>query len=295
MLPTAWFTTVLALTSLSSAFNLGEGLHIDGIEAYLHHGEKRQASGTGNNNNSPTSAAPPASTPPPATTPRPTTPAPTSKPADPTTQPTTDPTDAPTTPPPQQSSQAPPPATSQPPATTAPRSSAGGNAPATSGDAPSTTLRTTPIVRTSALVSTSLQPFTTTIKTTLSNGVPTDIVSTGVNSIPITTGQSTYTDPPEVQNGSNSNESGLTDSNKKVIGGVVGGIGGALLLGGIALVFWRMKKRQNKVTADDDDLNLNTGAALGDKPQNGTGASPFQSNLEQYHNPGGRPNAAANF
>jgi hypothetical protein len=98
-----------------------------------------------------------------------------------------------------------------------------------------------------------------------------------------------------VQNGSNSNESGLTDSNKKVIGGVVGGIGGALLLGGIALVFWRMKKRQNKVTADDDDLNLNTGAALGDKPQNGTGASPFQSNLEQYHNPGGRPNAAANF
>jgi hypothetical protein len=98
-----------------------------------------------------------------------------------------------------------------------------------------------------------------------------------------------------VQNGSNSNGSGLTDSNKKVIGGVVGGIGGALLLGGIALVFWRMKKRQNKVTADDDDLNLNTGAALGDKPQNGTGASPFQSNLEQYHNPGGRPNAAANF
>lgn len=87
----------------------------------------------------------------------------------------------------------------------------------------------------------------------------------------------------------------MSDSNKKVIGGVVGGVGGALLLGGIALVFWRMKKRQNKVTADDDDLNLNTGAALGDKPQNGTGASPFQSNLEQYHNPGGRPNAAANF
>jgi hypothetical protein len=125
--------------------------------------------------------------------------------------------------------------------------------------------------------------------------VATDVTSTGVSSIPITTGQATYTDPPEVQPGGNSGDSGLSDSNKKVIGGVVGGVGGALLLGGIALVFWRMKKRQNKVTADDDDLNLNTGAALGDKPQNGTGASPFQSNLEQYHNPGGRPNAAANF
>lgn len=99
---------------------------------------------------------------------------------------------------------------------------------------------------------------------------------------------------PSTQKNTDSSD-GLSDSNKKVIGGVVGGIGGALLLGGIALVFWRMRKRQNKVTADDDDLNLNTGAALGDKPQNGTGASPFQSNLEQYHNPGGRPNAAANF
>lgn len=86
----------------------------------------------------------------------------------------------------------------------------------------------------------------------------------------------------------------MSESNKKVIGGVVGGVGGALLLGGIALVFWRMKKRQSRVTEDDDDLMAGTGAALGDKPAN-TGASPFQSNLEQYHNPGGRPNAAANF
>jgi hypothetical protein len=122
-----------------------------------------------------------------------------------------------------------------------------------------------------------------------------DITSTGTNSIPITTGQATYTESPTPQDSNNGNDSGLSDSNKKVIGGVVGGVGGALLLGGIALVFWRMKKRQSKVTADDDDLNLNTGAALGDKPQNGTGASPFQSNLDQYHNPGARPNAAANF
>ena len=111
----------------------------------------------------------------------------------------------------------------------------------------------------------------------------------------ITTGQAEYTDPPTAQPNGGKDDGGLSESNKKVIGGVIGGVGGALLLGGIALVFWRMKKRQHKVTADDDDLNLNTGAALGDKPQNGTGATPFQSNLEQYHNGGARPNAAANF
>lgn len=87
----------------------------------------------------------------------------------------------------------------------------------------------------------------------------------------------------------------MSQTNKNIIGGVVGGVGGVLLLGGIALVFWRMKKRQNNVSADDDDMTLGTGSALGDKSQNVNGASPFQSNLEQYHNPGGRPNAAANF
>lgn len=121
------------------------------------------------------------------------------------------------------------------------------------------------------------------------------MTETGTSSVPITTGTVEVTDVPQKQQGSGGSGNGLSESNKKVIGGVVGGVGGALLLGGIALVFWRMKKRQNKVTVDDDDLNLNTGAALGDKPQNGTGPTPFQSNLEQYHNPGGRPNAAANF
>jgi hypothetical protein len=176
-------------------------------------------------------------------------------------------------------------------ASATPRSSA--NAPpAESSRAESSAPRTTAIVRTSQYVSTSLQPFVTVIKT-ISNGAQVEYTSTGTSAIPITSSVQ-YTDPPSAQNGSGDGN-GLSESNKKVIGGVIGGIGGALLLGGIALVFWRMKKRQSKVTADDDDLNLNTGAALGDKPQNGTGASPFQSNLEQYHNPGGRPNAAANF
>lgn len=100
---------------------------------------------------------------------------------------------------------------------------------------------------------------------------------------------------PLPQSGKDESGNGLSDSNKKIIGGVVGGVGGAILLGGIAIVCWRMWGRKKRVTEDDDDLMANTGAALGDKPPPTYQSSPFQSNLEQYHNPGGRPNAAANF
>jgi hypothetical protein len=64
-------------------------------------------------------------------------------------------------------------------------------------------------------------------------------------------------------------------------------------LGGIAIVCWRIWGRRKHVTEDDADLMANTGAALGDKGHGNN--SPFQTNLDQYHTPGGRPNAAANF
>jgi hypothetical protein len=111
----------------------------------------------------------------------------------------------------------------------------------------------------------------------------------------ITTGQAITTDPPETQKGTESSGGGLSKEKQSIIGGVVGGVGGALLLGGIALVCWRMWGRKKRVSADDDDINFNTGSALGDKPASGAANTPFQNNLEQYHNPGGRPNAAANF
>jgi len=112
----------------------------------------------------------------------------------------------------------------------------------------------------------------------------------------VTTGQALFTDPASLSNdNSNGGGGGLSNTNKKVIGGVVGGVGGAILLGGIALVCWRIWGRKRRVSEDDDDLVGGTGSALGDKTHTTPGSSPFQSNLEQYHNPGGRPNAAANF
>jgi hypothetical protein len=146
-------------------------------------------------------------------------------------------------------------------------------------------------------VSTAVQEYTT-VYTTVSNGQNVVLTSTGSSTAVFTTGQAVTTEMPLPQNGNGGGDGGgLSDSNKKIIGGVVGGVGGAILLGGIAIVLWRMYGHKNRVADDDDDLVANTGAALGDKqpPPYSSGNTPFQSNLEQYHNPGGRPNAAANF
>jgi hypothetical protein len=122
------------------------------------------------------------------------------------------------------------------------------------------------------------------------------VTSSGQQTDLVTTGTALSTELPLPRKGDGEDSGGLSDSKKKIIGGVVGGVGGAILLGGIAIVCWRMWGRKNRMPDNDDDLVANTGAALGDKPHSSsTGNTPFQSNLEQYHNPGGRPNAAANF
>jgi hypothetical protein len=113
--------------------------------------------------------------------------------------------------------------------------------------------------------------------------------------VPITTGQAVTTELPSPQKGEPGSGGGLSSTKKSIIGGVVGGVGGAILLGGIALVCWRMWGRKKRISEDDDDLMAGTGSALGDKQHSPASATPFQANLEQYHNPGGRPNAAANF
>lgn len=53
-------------------------------------------------------------------------------------------------------------------------------------------------------------------------------------------------------NGSSSN--GLSSSTKAIIGGVVGGIGGAIVLGALAVVAWRLWGRKGAGKEEDDDL-----------------------------------------
>jgi len=108
-----------------------------------------------------------------------------------------------------------------------------------------------------------------------------------------TTGFATYTTTPGLNNGSGgSGSSGLSESAKKTIGGVVGGVGGAILLGGIAIVFWRLRSKKRHAADEDDDIMSGTTDSYGEHKRQG--AQPFQSTLDQYHAPG-KVNAAANF
>ncbi|CAI6338259.1 unnamed protein product [Periconia digitata] len=275
----SWLLFALfALFAFSSALNIGD-LNLDGIEEYLNHGVKRQAQGTGNTPTQQPTSAPPTSAPP-------STPEPSPEPT-PTPEPSTDNPPSSNNPPSSgNNDNTSPPASSRDPATSAPPTSSANPPRSSSSDI------TAPVTETTPLVTLSTSDVVTTY-TTKSNGQDVVATSTSKQVSTRTTGMATNTRLPGTQGNGGSSSDGMSSKTKSIIGGVVGGVGGALLLGGIALVCWRMwGKKKNRVTEDDADLMAGTGAALGDKPQNST---PFQSNLEQYHNPGGRPNAAANF
>lgn len=93
-------------------------------------------------------------------------------------------------------------------------------------------------------------------------------------------------------NGGSSDNAELSDDKKRIIGGVVGGVGGAILLGALAIVAWRIWGR-SKPSSDDSDV-LMAGASTGEKGDS-VGASPFKATLDQYHNPGAKLNTASNF
>lgn len=74
------------------------------------------------------------------------------------------------------------------------------------------------------------------------------------------------------------------------------GVVGAILLGGLAAVAWRFRRRNRRPAEDDDDLMGGApGSAGREKTSNGSDSSPFKSTLEQYHNPNGMVNTASNF
>ena len=75
--------------------------------------------------------------------------------------------------------------------------------------------------------------------------------------------------------GGGSGSSGLSPKTKSVVGGVVGGVGGAILLGGLAIVFWRVwgKTRRSR-NVENDFVDPQAGA---EKTSSISGISPFVS------------------
>jgi len=72
---------------------------------------------------------------------------------------------------------------------------------------------------------------------------------------------------------------------------VVVGVGGAILIGALAVVAWRIwgKKKSHEDEDDIYDPNENKERSSGSADQ-----TPFRSTLDQYHNPG-PVNTSSNF
>lgn len=108
----------------------------------------------------------------------------------------------------------------------------------------------------------------------------------------------TSTNPAELNQSNESSGSSMTPKTRSTVIGVVVGIGGAILLGGLAVVAWRIwgRKKSHEEGDDFDDYKRpETGAdRTGNSSSNGAGSNPFQSTLESYHNPT-KVNASSNF
>lgn len=106
------------------------------------------------------------------------------------------------------------------------------------------------------------------------------------------------TTTPSLQSGGEGGSTGLSSQAKGIIGGVVGGIGGAILLGGIALVCWRIwGKKKNSGDNYDDFRSEGTAVASlpGQKNESDAGVANDDAHYDRYTSPHARPNAAANF
>lgn len=81
----------------------------------------------------------------------------------------------------------------------------------------------------------------------------------------------------------------------KVIGGVVGGVGGAALLGVLALVAYRIwGRRPNRLDDTDDVLMMGRPLNSVQGEKSDAASTPFKTTLENYHNPA-PVNASSNF
>ena len=138
----------------------------------------------------------------------------------------------------------------------------------------------------SVFVPTSITQSQVIVYTTVVDG-STSIASRTTSSVVST---SSLVNPSSLSNSSNGGgSSGLSDSTKKTIGGVVGGVGGALLLAGLGYTAWRIwGKKRNLHDEDAYDPNV-----AQDKVSSSTD-TPFNRTLDQYHQPG-PVNQASNF
>ncbi|RMY02556.1 hypothetical protein D0867_11005 [Hortaea werneckii] len=156
---------------------------------------------------------------------------------------------------------------------------------------------------TSALVAEQTMPQTYTSYWTSDGTAYSSVVTTG-GVVTSTTGYATATVEPFLRNGGGDGTN-LSTSSKKILGGVLGGVGGAILIGGIAFVCWRLwgKKHKPEPLPQEDEMLDSRDDSISREKRRGSNGMPLDGGLgsegdaedEGYRNPNGRVNAASNF
>jgi len=182
---------------------------------------------------------------------------------------------------PQQITPTPPPTSTTPPPTTPTPTPTVSNTDTTTPTPTNSDTSSTP--SSSISFSRSVRTYITDVVTTI-NGTPTTLAITGSSTslVPVTVA-------PDLQSSTNG---GLSDSSKKIVIGVVVGVGGAALLAGIAVVLWRHMHRDK-----DLDPNASNLTYYHDDAAEGYGQQPMEEvvghNGPGYHAPA--VNSASNF
>ncbi len=90
----------------------------------------------------------------------------------------------------------------------------------------------------------------------------------------------------------------MSTKTRNTVIGVVVGVGGAIILGALGLVAWRVWGRKKQNDEADGLMDYNMNLAQQEKPEHGGSPppqrTPFQSTLENYHQPT-HVNASSNF
>ncbi|KAJ6788026.1 hypothetical protein PWT90_06221 [Aphanocladium album] len=169
----------------------------------------------------------------------------------------------------------------------------------------STSSSTTSAPPTSSSVPSSTQPPTSqqttqppTSEPPSSHSTVTSVVTSTSTSEPASSSKPTST--PGLNSDKDGATSGMPAKTRNTVIGVVVGIGGAILLGAIGMVAYRIWGRR-KHSEENDGLmsyNMSTNGYEKHEPSNSissTQRTPFQSTLENYHQPQSNVNASSNF
>ncbi|KAI1258502.1 hypothetical protein F5Y18DRAFT_345747 [Xylariaceae sp. FL1019] len=175
---------------------------------------------------------------------------------------------------------------------------------ATEGQTPTTAATTTTDGQTSQTSQAGQTTETKTSTTAKPYTTSTTIVFTSTDSEGHTFTSSTLSQvvqtPGLSGSGSSSKNTGLSPKEKSTVIGVTVGVGGAIVLAALGVLFWRLRSKKRSNEEQEELVSYGEGfggpgaAEKTTEPSPGASRSPFQSTLESYHAPSST-NAASNF